>query len=135
MQKIIAFFTLLLFSSFAFGQSQSFQLSSHILDVSTGQPVPNVIMKLQKLNNNDSWSTISSQKTDENGRVKEMLPYGKANNNGIYKLIFETNSYFESKKIDTFYPFIEVIFEIKDQQHYHVPIIISPFGYSTYKGN
>lgn len=135
MQKILFFLTLLLFSKFVSGQSQSFQLSSHILDVSTGQPAPDVVVELQKMNSDKSWTTISSQTTDENGRIKEMLPYKNTSNDGIYKLVFRTEAYFERKNTKSFYPFIEVVFSLNGKQHFHVPITVSPFGYSTYKGN
>ncbi|UZJ65512.1 hydroxyisourate hydrolase [Sphingobacterium sp. KU25419] len=54
---------------------------------------------------------------------------------GVYKLTFLVADYFKSKQVTSFYPFIEVVFEIKDNKHYHVPITLSPFGYSTYRGN
>lgn len=54
---------------------------------------------------------------------------------GIYKLTYHVGPYFEARKQDTFYPFVEVVFEIGDTSHYHVPITLSPYGYSTYRGN
>ena len=69
--------------------------------------------------------------------AETVIPFieNNKNNNGVYKLTFETKPYFDNSHIDTFYPFIEVVFAIKDEAHYHVPITISPYGYSTYKGN
>ncbi|WP_312150049.1 hydroxyisourate hydrolase, partial [Empedobacter sp.] len=60
------------------------------------------------------------------------LPYGQ-NNDGVYKLVFHIQSYFDSKKLQTFYPFIEIVFRIKGNKHFHVPLTVSPYGYSTYK--
>ncbi|MDX5481710.1 MAG: hydroxyisourate hydrolase [Hymenobacteraceae bacterium] len=74
--------------------------------------------------------------TDKNGRVGDYLPQGAdASNKGIYKLVFLTSDYFSDRKVETFYPYIEVVFEISGNSHYHVPITLSPFGYSTYRGS
>lgn len=115
--------------------AQTHQLSSHILDISTGNPASNVTIKLHKLDTNKNWELIDKNITDKNGRITNFLPYTSINNNGTYKLTFETLPYFTKNNVDSFYPFIEVVFTIKDNAHYHVPITISPFGYATYKGN
>lgn len=74
--------------------------------------------------------------TDGNGRVKDFLEKRTgADNRGVYKLTYYVAPYFESQAQDTFYPFIDVVFEIKDDSHYHVPITLSPYGYSTYRGS
>ena len=84
----------------------------------------------------DKWVCIDEKTTDSNGRVKDfLLQDGKTDNKGIYKLTFHTEPYFKSQDKESFYPFIEVVFEIKDNSHYHVPITLSPYGYSTYRGN
>ena len=72
---------------------------------------------------------------DENGRVKDFLEEGTTDHKGIYRLTYHVAPYFERLQQDSFYPFIEVVFEIKDGKHYHVPITLSPYGYSTYRGN
>lgn len=118
-----------------YSQHVKYQLSSHILDISKGSPAPDVKVDLEKLMSNGQWITIASEKTDFNGRISNFLLTGKTDNKGIYKLKFYIESYFLLQKLETFYPFIEVIFEIKDDKHYHVPITVSPFGYSTYRGS
>lgn len=88
------------------------------------------------MNDKQNWTLIDEKTTDENGRVKDLLPQDKkSDNKGIYKLTFYTEPYFKLQNKESFYPFIEVVFEIKDNSHYHVPITLSPFGYSTYRGN
>ena len=125
-----AFFT---FMSFA--QNNEHQLSSHILDVSQGKPATGVTIQLEKYNpKNKKWSVVDKKVTDNNGRVPDFLPADKVNT-GIYKLTYFTQEYFQQKGTESFYPFIDVIFEIKDENHYHVPITLSAFGYSTYRGN
>lgn len=119
-----------------FAQEAKYQLSSHILDITQGKPAPNVKISLAKQDENKKWVTIEEKITDENGRIKDFLKIenGKANT-GIYKLTYHVESYFKSLNVSSFYPFIEVVFEIKDENHYHVPITLSPYGYSTYRGN
>ena len=135
MKSIIYILSFFLLTSISFAQTKSYQLSSHILDISTGTVAPDVSITLHKMNKDKSWAIVSQHKTDKNGRVTDLLPYAKMDNDGIYQLTFETYPYFESKKVDSFYPFVEVIFYIKGKEHFHVPITISPFGYSTYRGN
>lgn len=120
----------------AFSQEKQFQLSSHILDIQSGLPAKGVKITLHKLGEDNQWIKTDERTTDSDGRVKDFLekktPEG---NKGIYKLTFHVKDYFQSQKQDTFYPFIEVVFEIKDGNHYHVPITLSAYGYSTYRGN
>ncbi|WP_223583672.1 hydroxyisourate hydrolase [Sphingobacterium sp. GVS05A] len=118
-----------------YAQELHYQLSSHILDISKGNPAQDVRVDLEKLTPDNRWTAVASEKTDSNGRISNFLLSGKDTNKGIYKLKFHTQSYFLNQKIETFYPYIEVIFEIKDNRHYHVPITVSPYGYSTYRGS
>lgn len=135
MKKIILSFLISFSVSLVFAQTKVYQLSSHILDISTGLPVPNVTVKLMKLNVTDNkWTSVDQKITDKNGRIGDFLEKSKAQK-GIYKLTFMIEDYYKINKIETFYPFIEVVFQIKDDNHYHVPITLSPFGYSTYRGN
>ena len=126
---------LIFFSAFIQAQ-EKYQLSSHILDISQGKPAPNVKIALSKQDKNQNWVLIDEKYTDNNGRIKDFLKEeSNENNNGVYKLNFYITHYFEKLKQKIFYPFIEVVFEIKDNQHYHIPIKLSPYGYSTYRGN
>ena len=128
-------FAALLFSANAFAQTKNYQLSSHILDINSGKPAPGVKIILSKFDKgNNTWNVVEERFTDENGRVKDFLEENN-NNKGIYKLTYNVAPYFESKSQETFYPYIDVVFEIKDDNHYHVPITLSPFGYSTYRGS
>lgn len=116
-------------------QTNNFQLSSHILDVSKGLPVAGVKIKLEKYNDQKKiWSFVDEKNTDSNGRISDFLPSEK-DNLGIYKLTYYTSDYFKKNKTESFYPFIEVVFEIRDKNHYHVPITLSAYGYSTYRGS
>ena len=135
MKKLILTLILGLLTTLMFAQKNNFQLSSHILDVSKGLPAKEVSIKLEKYNEQTKvWSFVDEKKTDLNGRITDFLN-SKKSNLGIYKLTFYTSEYFKKDGIESFYPYIEVVFQIKDQNHYHVPITLSAFGYSTYRGN
>lgn len=126
-----------LISAFVFGQKKevTYQLSSHILDVSKGMPAPGVTIKLEKFNDaKKTWTSVEEKVTDKNGRVPDFLPNDKSNL-GIYKLTYYTSEYFKNMNTESFYPWVEVVFELKDSEHYHVPITLSAYGYSTYRGN
>ncbi|HEB7525454.1 TPA: hydroxyisourate hydrolase [Campylobacter coli] len=121
-----------------FLNATEYQLSTHILDINSGQPASNVKVELYNLDQNRQWVKISEKFTKKNGRIADFLPYKKTENRsfGVYKLKFYTKDYYISHKVDSFYPFVEVSFELlKDQKHYHIPITLSPFGYSTYRGS
>lgn len=138
MRKILLLTVLFAFLSSlqVFSQEKQYQLSSHILDINTGYPAKDVKISLHKMETADKWICIDEKTTDNNGRVKDfLLQDGQTDNKGIYKLTFHTEPYFKSQDKESFYPFIEVVFEIKDNSHYHVPITLSPYGYSTYRGN
>ncbi|EAJ8139982.1 hydroxyisourate hydrolase [Campylobacter coli] len=121
-----------------FLNATEYQLSTHILDINSGQPASNVKVELYNLDQNRQWVKISEKFTKKNSRIADFLPYEKTENRsfGVYKLKFYTKDYYISRKVDSFYPFVEVSFELlKDQKHYHIPITLSPFGYSTYRGS
>ncbi|EAK6786285.1 hydroxyisourate hydrolase, partial [Campylobacter coli] len=108
-----------------FLNATEYQLSTHILDINSGQPASNVKVELYNLDQNRQWVKISEKFTKKNGRIADFLPYEKTENRsfGVYKLKFYTKDYYISHKVDSFYPFVEVSFELlKDQKHYHIPI-------------
>lgn len=135
MKKLILSFTLVLLSTFAFAQSTDYQLSTHILDISKGLPASGVSIKLEKMNTKTkTWAYVDQKATDNNGRIPDFLKNDK-DNSGIYRFTFLTQPYFQKNNEESFYPFIEVVFEIKGKTHFHVPITLSAYGYSTYRGS
>jgi 5-hydroxyisourate hydrolase len=114
---------------------QKLSLSTHILDVSRGKPVADVKVTLSKLVNGE-WkkSENCTAMTNSDGRIRE---FKKINDEtcGIYKLKFETLEYFNKFNIETLYPFIEISFDISETSHYHIPLLLTAFGYSTYRGS
>ena len=107
-------------------------ITSHILNISTGKPAEGVEAVLFYQANNN-WTEIAKSKTNSDGRIQEWLSKEPAA--GVYKIRFETKEYFGKNSIATFYPYVEIVFEIKSNEHYHIPILLSPFGYSTYRGS
>ena len=103
-------------------------LTTHILDTTTGTPAPGVAVTLRDA----SGSGIADAVTDADGRAglgPELLPPG------TYTLTFDTGSYFANQGTDCFYPSVTVTFTITGARHYHVPLLLSPFAYSTYRGS
>jgi len=112
-------------------------ISTHILDTARGQPAPNVLVILERLATDGAALTgeMARAKTDADGRVRELLPSSASFGAGRYRLTFDTGSYFASRGMEPFYPSVVVTFVVRDPaQHYHVPLLLSPFGYSTYRG-
>lgn len=115
--------------------AETYQLSTHILDVNLGRPASGVPIVLFKLSaDGESWIKCGAGVTDGNGRIGTFLPMN-GSNDGIYKLRFETNAYFSRQGLATIYPYVEVVFEIAGDAHYHIPITMSANGYGTYRGN
>lgn len=109
-------------------------ISTHVLDISRGKPAEGVPVALEKQEGKD-WRALSIGKTNADGRLKELIPGGPALAPGIYRLSFDTAVYFEAQQTRGFYPLVQVVFEVEPAQHYHVPLLLSPFGYSTYRGS
>lgn len=109
-------------------------ITTHILDISLGRPAQgvNVVLEFQA----EEWERLGTGVTDTDGRLKTLLPAEFPLQPGKYRLTFETGAYFAKYNIASFYPEISVMFFIQDAaQHYHVPLLLSPFGYSTYRGS
>src|SRR6185436_14577110 len=111
-------------------------ISTHILDVARGAPAGGVAVSLATQNTDESWTTLSNAWTDQDGRVKPFFLVSEPIQSGTYRLVFDTESYFSGLEVDSFFPQVSIVFRIDDTaQHYHVPLLISPFGYSTYRGS
>jgi 5-hydroxyisourate hydrolase len=109
-------------------------ITTHVLDTSRGRPASGVRLALH-FHEHGAWKELAHGATDEDGRCKTLTP-AVAIAPGRYKIVFETGAYFAAQKVETFYPEVSVIFEVKDgAAHYHVPLLLSPWGYSTYRGS
>jgi 5-hydroxyisourate hydrolase len=100
-------------------------LSTHVLDAARGRPAPNVPVRLER-RDGDGWERVAEARTDADGRVRDLPPPGE----GTYRLVFDTTG------ISDFYPEVAVAFTVTDPgEHYHVPLLLSPYAYSTYRGS
>lgn len=111
-------------------------ITTHILDVSIGRPAVGVQVRLDRLAAVDEWEEIGSQKTDVDGRARGLVPEGQSFTSGVYRLVFDVGPYFNDSQVESFYGEITIAFTVRDaSEHYHVPLLLSPFGYSTYRGS
>jgi len=110
-------------------------ITTHVLDVSLGRPAANVSVILEAQSVRGEWAEVARGTTDADGRLRDW-PAAKAVPAGTYRLIFDIRAYFASRKIQSLYPQVVIVFEVRDaQEHYHIPLLLSPFGYSTYRGS
>jgi 5-hydroxyisourate hydrolase len=107
-------------------------VSTHVLDTAHGRPAAGVAVTLSHRVAGGAWSIVGSGVTDVDGRIRD-LGAGQLEN-GAYRLEFATGAYFETSGTKAFYPEVSVVFEAEAGGHYHVPLLLSPFGYSTYRG-
>jgi len=104
-------------------------ISTHVLDAVTGLPAAGMELVLSR-RINDAWHELAHRATDADGRVPDLAGQLEA---GVYRIVFETEAYLT---IETFYPQVVVMFRVTDPAaHYHVPLLLSPFAYSTYRGS
>ncbi len=109
-------------------------ITTHVLDTSLGRPGQQLSIRLKHLIAG-KWQTLAQGVTDNDGRIGDLLPAGKYLTPGNYAMVFDTGSYFQLNNIKGFYPEVSIQFTVFDRSHYHVPLLINPFGYSTYRGS
>jgi 5-hydroxyisourate hydrolase len=110
-------------------------ISTHVLDLALGRPAAGVHVRLER-EEGGVWREVADGTTDADGRVKSLLPVGELLQTGRFRLGFETGSYFRAQGSKTFHPYIEICFEVNnDGEHYHVPLLVTPHSYSTYRGS
>lgn len=110
------------------------QITTHVLDTTLGKPGQDITIKMQQPFEN-GWQTIAQGVTNKDGRIPDLLPPNRNLKHGTYKMLFETGKYFESIAVKGFYPQVEIQFTVFDDSHYHVPLLVNPYGYSTYRGS
>lgn len=106
-------------------------ISTHILDLARGLPAANVTVELERFEA-ETWTSLGSAATDADGRARFLESTPKI---GTYRLTFEVAAYFATLQTEAFYPLVQLIFTIREAHHHHVPLLLSPFGYSTYRGS
>jgi 5-hydroxyisourate hydrolase len=106
-------------------------VSTHVLDTARGAPAVGIAVALERVA--VEVEPIASGVTDSDGRVANLGPEGL--DGGTYRLRFDTRAYYAESNTGAFFPEVVVVFDVGDQEHYHVPLLLSPFAYSTYRGS
>ena len=111
-------------------------ITTHVLDTARGGPAAGVPVTLEAMTTPPMWQVVGKGVTDADGRLKTLLPEGAPLKAGTYRITFDTAAYFRAQNVEGFYPEVRVTFTVRDAaQHYHVPLLLSPHGYSTYRGS
>ncbi len=110
-------------------------ITTHVLDTAQGHPAPGIEVTLEH-HENGAWKSLARGVTNQDGRIGDLLPDGAELSAGVYRLVFHVGPYHQASGTKSFYPHIPVVFEIENpRQHYHVPLLLNPYGYSTYRGS
>lgn len=111
------------------------RISTHILDTALGKPAERVPVRLERREPSGKWLLLGSAHTDRDGRCAQLLPGDAALTSGIYRLAFDTENYFAATRVPGLYPTVEVTFQVREgESHFHIPLLLSPNGYTTYRG-
>ena len=111
------------------------RISTHVLDIAQGKPAEAVPVHLER-QQGSSWFLLASARTDHDGRCSQLLPTGDALAPGTYRLRFDTTTYFAGLQLEGLYPLVEITFLVRDgEQALHIPLLLSPNGYTTYRGS
>lgn len=111
-------------------------ITTHVLDIVAGVPGAGIPVVLERKTHTAGWQAIAEGMTNADGRVNDLLSPSEAFLTGHYRLIFDTGAYFALRNADAFFAQITITFVVKESmQHYHVPLLLSPFGYTTYRGS
>jgi 5-hydroxyisourate hydrolase len=110
-------------------------ISTHVLDTARGKPAAEVPVRLEREEAAEKWKLVGEGRTDSNGRCAQ-LAGGGGLPAGNYRLAFDTKSYFAAQKLDGLYPLVQVHFTVRaGEEHFHIPLLLSPNGYTTYRGS
>ena len=110
-------------------------ISTHVLDLALGKPARDVEVRLKR-QDVSGWRLMASGRTDQDGRCNQLLPEEDQLAPGSYRLVFDTANYFATQMVDALYPVVEITFRVKDgESRFHIPLLLSPNGYTTYRGS
>ena len=111
-------------------------ITTHVLDTSRGRPAEGVPIVLEMRSGLGEWREVGRGSTDADGRLRTLIAEGSPLEAATYRLTFDTAAYFHSLGVEGFYPEASIVFAVRDPlQHYHVPLLLSPYGYATYRGS
>ena len=111
-------------------------ISTHVLDLTRGKPAKDLPVRLERQESSSSWRLLTSAQTDQDGRCAQLLPANEVLSPGVYRLVFNIAGYYVPQKIDSLYPLVEIVFHVREgEQRFHIPLLLSPNGYTTYRGS
>ncbi|HME00367.1 MAG TPA: hydroxyisourate hydrolase [Terriglobia bacterium] len=111
-------------------------ISTHVLDTSLGRPASAMPVHLERRSPSGAWQTVASGETDSDGRCRDLVPSDDPLSPGVYRITFDTERYFDALEVDGLYPVVTVTFMVREAAaHYHIPLLVSPNGYTTYRGS
>jgi len=111
------------------------RISTHVLDISRGKPAQDVPVRLERQEAPGSWRLVHSARTDHDGRCGQLLP-GDDLPPGVYRLVFDTDSYYRTIQVDGLYPTVEIAFHVSaGESQFHIPLLLTANGYTTYRGS
>lgn len=111
-------------------------ITTHVLDIARGKPARGVPITLEHRSPAGAWMEVGRGATDDDGRLRTLLPASRPLDPGRYRITFDTGAYFAAIGVEGFYPEAAIVFEVRSSvEHFHVPLLLSPYGYSTYRGS
>ncbi len=111
-------------------------ITTHVLDTASGRPAEGVPVLLHEAGDDGAWLRAGGGTTDADGRLSGLVPDGRSPRPGRHRLLFDTGAYFAAAGVSGFFPEVAVTFDVADpDEHYHVPLLLSPHGYTTYRGS
>jgi 5-hydroxyisourate hydrolase len=111
------------------------QISTHVLDTAKGKPASGVPVRLVRQNSSGKWVLVASAQTDQDGRCSQLLPEGATLKEGVHRLTFDIANYFAACGVEGLYTVVEITFQVRrGESHYHIPLLLSPNCYTTYRG-
>jgi 5-hydroxyisourate hydrolase len=112
------------------------RISTHVLDIAQGKPAKDVPVRLERRETAGNWRLLASARTDQDGRCPQLFPENEILTPGDYRLGFDTLTYFRARKLEGLYPVVEITFQVRNgDQAFHIPLLISPNAYTTYRGS
>jgi 5-hydroxyisourate hydrolase len=112
------------------------RVSTHVLDTSLGKPAQDMSVRLERHESSGQWEMMGAARTDQDGRCTQLVPETARLFPGIYRLTFDTAGYYRLLGSSGLYPMVQVTFSVRDgETHFHIPLLLSPYGYTTYRGS
>jgi len=112
------------------------RVSTHVLDIAQGRPAKDVPVRLERREASGGWVLLGSSRTNADGRCSQLLRDDEDLPAGTYRLTFETSSYHLAQKTEGFYPVVEITFQVRQGEfEFHIPLLLSPYAYTTYRGS